>query len=214
MDLQYTNLVYTSYEHVNEEFLLTFDLTVKDLDGIFLGGEEFVFTFVASDNPKYNTTEIAKQILADYLSGKIDTSNIKEYDPPESLDCIKDAKRWEIKEYKEKLLVNGFVTFDNDVFEINDKTQSRLASTLQNIMNKLSNSVIDRESYRHKWISKTNVVHEFTVDQLFTLNDLIISSVQTILLRCNYLCDVIDGLTDKREVHFLDWLYDEGNNVN
>jgi hypothetical protein len=217
MNLQYTNLTYTSYEHVNEEFLLTFDLTVKDLDGGFLDGEEFVFTFVASDSPKYNTTEIAKQILADFKSGKISTDSIAEYEDPNPLGIMSLKKQEEIRNFKNELIDEICISYDDDVFDISDRSLARLASTIQSLLSQESGGNIDRKTYRHKWVSQMGVIHEFTIDQLIELNRLAIDEVQSIILRYNHLIyDVIPSIKDKRELHFLNWYStpDESNNNN
>lgn len=217
MKLEYLNLCYNNYEHVNDENLLTFDVRLKDLDLEFLSGSEFNFTLVVSDDPKYNTSEVAKQILSDYKDGKINVSEIKEFEDPCPLEIIVLTKTNELRNFKNKLIDEGFISYDCDIFSIDDKSLSRLSSTIQTLLFQESQNNLDRETYKHKWVSQSGIVHEFTLEQLLELNKLTIEEVQKIILRYNYLVyDVIPTIKDKKELHFLDWYYvsDESNNDN
>ena len=217
MNLVYSNLHYNNYNHVNDENLLTFDLTVIDLDGQFLKGEPFDFTLVVSDDPKYNNSEIAKQILEDYKTGKIDPEKIAEYDDPNSLGLMTLVKQAELRDFKNDLLNEVNINYDNDVFDISDQSLARLASTIQMLLAQVASGIIDKETYRHKWVSLMGIVHEFTVDELIELNTLTIQEVQSIILRYNHLIyEVIPTIKDKKELYFLDWYYtpDESDNDN
>ncbi len=211
MNLEYSDLRYNNYEHVNEENLLTFDLKVKDLDGGFLNGEEFDFTLVVSDDSKYNVSTVAKQILKDYKEGRIDISQVKEYDFPLDLAALSILKRTELREFKDELLRDACITFDSDVFDIRSETLARIASTIQSLLCQEANGKLDHATYTHKWVSQMKVVHEFTLDQLQELNNLMIGEIQTIILRYNQLLKTIPTITDKRELYFLDWYYVSDN---
>ena len=89
MRLEYSNLRYYNYEETNNENFKTFTLDIKDLDGNFLNGDVFPFTFVVSDDPKYNTSEIAQQVLKDYKDGKINIDDIQPYEDPTQFQISK-----------------------------------------------------------------------------------------------------------------------------
>lgn len=213
MKLEYSNLRYYNYEEVNEENYKSFDLDIKDLDGKFLDGKSFPFTFVVSDDPKYNTTEIAQQVLKDFKDGKINLDDIKPYEDPTPIEILKIKKQQEISNFKNNLLNNGFVMYKDDLFDIDDKALLRISGIIQAYTFQIQAGSITAEKIVQPWISQTNVTRKLSFSELVELSMLMMNEVQTIVLRCNHLCQkVIPTIQDKKELYFLDWYY-EGNNT-
>ena len=248
MKLEYSNLRYYNYKEVNEENYKSFDLDIKDLDGKFLDGKSFPFTFVVSDDPKYNTSEIAQQVLKDYKDGKINLDDIQPYEDPTPIENLKIQKQQEISNFKNNLLNTGSVMYKDDLFDIDDKALLRIsgiiqAYTFQILINDLNYCYCDNCKYNdyetygdrfcdecHRkysnwalspitaekivqpWISQTNVTHNLSFSELVELSMLMMNEVQTIVLRCNHLCQkVIPTIQDKKELYFLDWYYEDNN---
>ena len=212
MKLEYSNLKYYNYEEVNEENYKSFDLDIKDLDGKFLDGKSFPFTFVVSDDPKYNTSEIAQQVLKDYKDGKINLDDIEPYEDPTPIEILKIKKQQEISNFKNNLLNNGFVMYKDDLFDIDDKALLRISGVIQAYNFQIQAGSITAEKIVQPWISQTNVTHNLSFSELVELSMLMMNEVQTIVLRCNHLCQkVIPTIQDKKELYFLDWYYEDNN---
>ena len=212
MRLEYSNLRYYNYEETNEENYKSFNLDIKDLDGIFLDGESFSFTFVVSDDPKYNTSEIAQQVLKDYKDGKINLDDIEPYEDPTPIEILKIKKQKEISNFKNNLLNNGFVMYKDDLFNIDDKALLRISGIIQAYTFQIQAGLITAEKIVQPWISQTNVTRKLSFSELVELSMLMMNEVQTIVLRCNHLCqEVIPTIQDKKELYFLDWYYEDNN---
>ena len=212
MRVEYSNLRYYNYEETNEENYKSFNLDIKDLDGIFLDGESFSFTFVVSDDPKYNTSEIAQQVLKDYKDGKINLDDIEPYEDPTPIEILKIKKQKEISNFKNNLLNNGFVMYKDDLFNIDDKALLRISGIIQAYTFQIQAGLITAEKIVQPWISQTNVTRKLSFSELVELSMLMMNEVQTIVLRCNHLCqEVIPTIQDKKELYFLDWYYEDNN---
>lgn len=212
MKLEYSNLRYYNYEEVNEENYKSFDLDIKDLDGKILDGKSFPFTFVVSDDPKYNTTEIAKQVLKDFKDGKINLNDIKPYEDPTPIENLKIQKQQEISNFKNNLLNTGSVMYKDDLFDIDDKALLRISGIIQAYTFQIQAGSITAEKIVQPWISQTNVTRKLSFSELVELSMLMMNEVQTIVLRCNHLCQkVIPTIQDKKELYFLDWYYEDNN---
>ena len=212
MKLEYSNLRYYNYKEVNEENYKSFDLDIKDLDGKFLDGKSFPFTFVVSDDPKYNTSEIAQQVLKDYKDGKINLDDIQPYEDPTPIENLKIQKQQEISNFKNNLLNTGSVMYKDDLFDIDDKALLRISGIIQAYTFQIQAGSITAEKIVQPWISQTNVTHNLSFSELVELSMLMMNEVQTIVLRCNYLCQkVIPTIQDKKELYFLDWYYEDNN---
>ena len=212
MKLEYSNLRYYNYEETNEENYKSFNLDIKDLDGKFLDGKSFPFTFVVSDDPKYNTSEIAQQVLKDYKDGKINLDDIEPYEDPTPIEILKIKKQQEISNFKNNLLNNGFVMYKDDLFDIDDKALLRISGVIQAYNFQIQAGSITAEKIVQPWISQTNVTHNLSFSELVELSMLMMNEVQTIVLRCNHLCQkVIPTIQDKKELYFLDWYYEDNN---
>lgn len=212
MKLEYSNLRYYNYEEVNEENYKSFDLDIKDLDGKILDGKSFPFTFVVSDDPKYNTTEIAQQVLKDFKDGKINLDDIKPYEDPTPIENLKIQKQQEISNFKNNLLNTGSVMYKDDLFDIDDKALLRISGIIQAYTFQIQAGSITAEKIVQPWISQTNVTHNLSFSELVELSMLMMKEVQTIVLRCNHLCQkVIPTIQDKKELYFLDWYYEDNN---
>lgn len=212
MRLEYSNLRYYNYEETNEENYKSFNLDIKDLDGKFLDGKSFPFTFVVSDDPKYNTTEIAQQVLKDYKDGKINLDDIEPYEDPTPIEILKIKKQKEISNFKNNLLNNGFVMYKDDLFNIDDKALLRISGIIQAYTFQIQAGSITAEKIVQPWISQTNVTRKLSFSELVELSMLMMNEVQTIVLRCNHLCqEVIPTIQDKKELYFLDWYYEDNN---
>lgn len=212
MRLEYSNLRYYNYEETNEENYKSFNLDIKDLDGNFLDGESFSFTFVVSDDPKYNTSEIAQQVLKDYKDGKINLDDIEPYEDPTPIEILKIKKQKEISNFKNNLLNNGFVMYKDDLFNIDDKALLRISGVIQAYNFQIQAGSITAEKIVQPWISQTNVTRKLSFSELVELSMLMMNEVQTIVLRCNHLCqEVIPTIQDKKELYFLDWYYEDNN---
>lgn len=214
MKLEYSNLRYYNYEEVNEENYKSFDLDIKDLDGKILDGKSFPFTFVVSDDPKYNTTEIAQQVLKDYKNGKINIDDIQPYENPLPIETLRFLKQQEISNFKNNLLNTGSVMYKDDLFDIDDKALLRISGIIQAYTFQIQAGSITAEKIVQPWISQTNVTRKLSFSELVELSMLMMNEVQTIVLRCNHLCQkVIPTIQDKKELCLLDWYY-ESNNTN
>lgn len=212
MKLEYSNLRYYNYEEVNEENYKSFDLDIKDLDGKILDGKSFPFTFVVSDDPKYNTTEIAQQVLKDYKDGKINLNDIKPYEDPTPIENLKIQKQQEISNFKNNLLNTGSVMYKDDLFDIDDKALLRISGIIQAYTFQIQAGSITAEKIVQPWISQTNVTRKLSFSELVELSMLMMKEVQTIVLRGNYLCqEVIPTIQDKKELYLLDWYYEDNN---
>ena len=212
MKLEYSNLRYYNYKEVNEENYKSFDLDIKDLDGKFLDGKSFPFTFVVSDDPKYNTSEIAQQVLKDYKDGKINLDDIQPYEDPTPIEILKNQKQQEISNFKNNLLNTGSVMYKDDLFDIDDKALLRISGIIQAYTFQIQAGSITAEKIVQPWISQTNVTHNLSFSELVELSMLMMKEVQTIVLRCNHLCQkVIPTIQDKKELYFLDWYYEDNN---
>lgn len=212
MKLEYSNLKYYNYEEVNEENYKSFDLDIKDLDGKFLDGKSFPFTFVVSDDPKYNTSEIAQQVLKDFEDGKINLDDIQPYEDPTPIENLKIQKQQEISNFKNNLLNTGSVMYKDDLFDIDDKALLRISGIIQAYNFQIQAGSITAEKIVQPWISQTNVTHNLSFSELVELSMLMMNEVQTIVLRCNHLCQkVIPTIQDKKELYFLDWYYEDNN---
>ena len=212
MKLEYSNLKYYNYEEVNEENYKSFDLDIKDLDGKFLDGKSFPFTFVVSDDPKYNTSEIAQQVLKDFEDGKINLDDIQPYEDPTPIENLKIQKQQEISNFKNNLLNTGSVMYKDDLFDIDDKALLRISGIIQAYTFQIQAGSITAEKIVQPWISQTNVTHNLSFSELVELSMLMMNEVQTIVLRCNHLCQkVIPTIQDKKELYFLDWYYEDNN---
>ena len=214
MRLEYSNLRYYNYEETNNENFKTFNLDIKDLDGNFLNGDVFPFTFVVSDDPKYNTSEIAQQVLKDYKDGKINIDDIQPYEDPTPIEILKNQKQQEISNFKNNLLNTGSVMYKDDLFDIDDKALLRISGVIQAYTFQIQAGVLTADQIVQPWISQTNVTHNLSFSELVELSMLMMKEVQTIVLRCNHLCQkVIPTIQDKKELYLLDWYY-ENNNTN
>ena len=212
MKLEYSNLRYYNYKEVNEENYKSFDLDIKDLDGKFLDGKSFPFTFVVSDDPKYNTSEIAQQVLKDFEDGKINLDDIQPYEDPTPIENLKIQKQQEISNFKNNLLNTGSVMYKDDLFDIDDKALLRISGIIQAYNFQIQAGSITAEKIVQPWISQTNVTHNLSFSELVELSMLMMKEVQTIVLRCNHLCQkVIPTIQDKKELYFLDWYYEDNN---
>ena len=212
MRLEYSNLRYYNYEETNNENFKTFNLDIKDLDGNFLNGDVFPFTFVVSDDPKYNTSEIAQQVLKDFEDGKINLDDIQPYEDPTPIENLKIQKQQEISNFKNNLLNTGSVMYKDDLFDIDDKALLRISGIIQAYNFQIQAGSITAEKIVQPWISQTNVTHNLSFSELVELSMLMMNEVQTIVLRCNHLCQkVIPTIQDKKELYFLDWYYEDNN---
>ena len=212
MKLEYSNLKYYNYEEVNEENYKSFDLDIKDLDGKFLDGKSFPFTFVVSDDPKYNTSEIAQQVLKDFEDGKINLDDIQPYEDPTPIENLKIQKQQEISNFKNNLLNTGSVMYKDDLFDIDDKALLRISGIIQAYNFQIQAGSITAEKIVQPWISQTNVTHNLSFSELAELSMLMMNEVQNIVLRGNYLSQkVIPTIQDKKELYFLDWYYEDNN---
>ena len=212
MKLEYSNLRYYNYKEVNEENYKSFDLDIKDLDGKFLDGKSFPFTFVVSDDPKYNTSEIAQQVLKDFEDGKINLDDIQPYEDPTPIENLKIQKQQDISNFKNNLLNTGSVMYKDDLFDIDDKALLRISGIIQAYTFQIQAGSITAEKIVQPWISQTNVTHNLSFSELVELSMLMMKEVQTIVLRCNHLCQkVIPTIQDKKELYFLDWYYEDNN---
>lgn len=212
MRLEYSNLRYYNYKETNNENFKTFTLDIKDLDGNFLNGDVFPFTFVVSDDPKYNTTEIAQQVLKDFKDGKINLDDIKPYEDPTPIENLKIQKQQEISNFKNNLLNTGSVMYKDDLFDIDDKALLRISGIIQAYNFQIQAGSITAEKIVQPWISQTNVTHNLSFSELVELSMLMMNEVQNIVLRGNYLSQkVIPTIQDKKELYFLDWYYEDNN---
>lgn len=214
MRLEYSNLRYYNYEESNVENYKSFNLDIKDLDGEVLDGNTFPFTFVVSDDPKYNTSEIAQQVLKDYKDGKINIDDIQPYEDPTPIEILKNQKQQEISNFKNNLLNTGSVMYKDDLFDIDDKALLRISGVIQAYTFQIQAGALTADQIVQPWISQTKEKHNLSFSELVELSMLMMKEVQTIVLRGNYLCqEVIPTIQDKKELCLLDWYY-ESNNSN
>ena len=212
MKLEYSNLRYYNYKEVNEENYKSFDLDIKDLDGKFLDGKSFPFTFVVSDDPKYNTSEIAQQVLKDYKDGKINLDDIQPYEDPTPIEILKNQKQQEISNFKNNLLNTGSVMYKDDLFDIDDKALLRISGVIQAYTFQIQAGILTADQIVQPWISQTKAKRDLSFSELVELSMLMMKEVQTIVLRCNHLCqEVLPAIQDKKELYFLDWYYEDNN---
>ena len=212
MKLEYSNLRYYNYKEVNEENYKSFDLDIKDLDGKFLDGKSFPFTFVVSDDPKYNTSEIAQQVLKDFEDGKINLDDIQPYEDPTPIENLKIQKQQEISNFKNNLLNTGSVMYKDDLFDIDDKALLRISGVIQAYTFQIQAGILTADQIVQPWISQTKAKRDLSFSELVELSMLMMKEVQTIVLRCNHLCQkVIPTIQDKKELYFLDWYYEDNN---
>ena len=212
MRLEYSNLRYYNYEETNSENFKTFTLDIKDLDGNFLNGDVFPFTFVVSDDPKYNTSEIAQQVLKDYKDGKINIDDIQPYEDPTPIEILKNQKQQEISNFKNNLLNTGSVMYKDDLFDIDDKALLRISGVIQAYTFQIQAGILTADQIVQPWISQTKAKHNLSFNELVELSMLMMKEVQTIVLRGNYLCqEVLPAIQDKKELYLLDWYYEDNN---
>lgn len=214
MRLEYSNLRYYNYEESNVENYKSFNLDIKDLDGEVLDGNTFPFTFVVSDDPKYNTSEIAQQVLKDYKDGNINLDDIQPYEDPTPIETMRFNKQQEISNFKNNLLNTGSVMYKDDLFDIDDKALLRISGVIQAYTFQIQAGALTADQIVQPWISQTKAKHDLSFSELVELSMLMMKEVQTIVLRGNYLCqEVIPTIQDKKELCLLDWYY-ESNNSN
>lgn len=212
MRLEYSNLRYYNYEESNVENYKSFNLDIKDLDGEILDGNTFPFTFVVSDDPKYNTSEIAQQVLKDFKDGKINIDDIQPYEDPTPIEILKNQKQQEISNFKNNLLNTGSVMYKDDLFDIDDKALLRISGVIQAYTFQIQAGVLTADQIVQPWISQTKEKHNLSFSELVKLSMLMMKEVQTIVLRGNYLCqEVIPTIQDKKELCLLNWYYEDNN---
>ena len=214
MRLEYSNLRYYNYEESNSENYKSFNLDIKDLDGEVLDGNIFPFTFVVSDDPKYNTSEIAQQVLKDYKDGNINLDDIQPYEDPTPIEIMRFNKQQEISNFKNNLLNTGSIMYKDDLFDIDDKALLRISGVIQAYTFQIQAGTLTADQIVQPWISQTKEKHDLSFSELVELSMLMMREVQTIVLRGNKLCqEVIPTIQDKKELYLLDWYY-ESNNSN
>lgn len=212
MRLEYSNLRYYNYEESNVENYKSFNLDIKDLDGEILDGNTFPFTFVVSDDPKYNTSEIAQQVLKDYKDGNINLDDIQPYEDPTPIETMRFNKQQEISNFKNNLLNTGSVMYKDDLFDIDDKALLRISGVIQAYTFQIQAGILTADQIVQPWISQTKAKHNLSFSELVELSMLMMKEVQTIVLRGNYLCqEVLPAIQDKKELCLLDWYYEDNN---
>lgn len=212
MRLEYSNLRYYNYEESNVENYKSFNLDIKDLDGEVLDGNTFPFTFVVSDDPKYNTSEIAQQVLKDYKDGNINLDDIQPYEDPTPIEVMRFNKQQEISNFKNNLLNSGSVMYKDDLFDIDDKALLRISGTIQAYTFQIQAGTLTADQIVQPWISQTKEEHHLSFSELVELSMLMMKEVQRIVLRGNHICQkVIPTIQDKKELYLLDWYYEDNN---
>lgn len=209
MRLEYSNLRYYNYKETNNENYKSFDLDIKDLDGKILDGKSFPFTFVVSDDPKYNTSEIAQQVLKDYKDGNINIDDIQPYEDPLPIETLRFLKQQEISNFKNNLLNTGSVMYKDDLFDIDDKALLRISGIIQAYTFQIQAGALTADQIVQPWISQTKAKHDLSFSELVELSMLMMKEVQTIVLKSNYICqEVIPTIQDKKKLCLLDWYYE------
>ena len=120
--------------------------------------------------------------------------------PDEPLDNLKSVKKQEINQAREQARLNEGAEYDNDLFDIDEKSQANITAIVSML---IANNVPD--NYISIYRSKTNVDHKLTKLQMVELGTTIGAKVTEIYQKSWLLKKKVDEATTIEEVESITW---------
>ena len=180
-----------------------FDIDVTDLDGVINNGKTFPYTYLDSES---DNDDKIKAVIKSKLS-EISIANwLSNHDSTESLMIYKSAMKKDIDE-DFKLYVTEYdsVFFDSDLFSYDQDSINILNSIIACYDSQINNNELSVDKILHRFISSTNIIHEFTYEKLVELRNLMVLRYSEIKLHARELKDKIENTYTIEEVKAVVW---------
>lgn len=183
--------------------LKMFDIDVTDLDGVINNGKTFSYTYLDSES---DNDDKIKAVIKSKLS-EISIANwLASHDPTIALSIYKSAIQKDIDE-DFKLYVTEYdsVFFDSDLFSYDQDSINILNSIITCYDSQINNNELSADKISHRFISSTNIIHEFTYEKLVELRNLMVLRYSEIKLHARELKDKIENMYTIEEVKAVVW---------
>lgn len=183
--------------------LKMFDIDVTDLDGVINNGKKFSYTYLDSES---DNDDKIKAVIKSKLS-EIPIANwLASHDPTIALSIYKSAIQKDIDE-DFKLYVTEYdsVFFDSDLFSYDQDSINILNSIIACYDSQINNNELSVDKILHRFISSTNIIHEFTYEKLVELRNLMVLRYSEIKLHARELKDKIENMYTIEEVKAVVW---------
>lgn len=183
--------------------LKMFDIDVTDLDGVINNGKTFSYTYLDSES---DNDDKIKAVIKSKLS-EISIANwLASHDPTIALSIYKSAIQKDIDE-DFKLYVTEYdsVFFDSDLFSYDQDSINILNSIIACYDSQINNNELSVDKILHRFISSTNIIHEFTYEKLVELRNLMVLRYSEIKLHARELKDKIENMYTIEEVKAVVW---------
>ena len=183
--------------------LKMFDIDVTDLDGVINNGKTFTYTYLDSES---DNDDKIKAVIKSKLS-EISIANwVASHDPTIALTIYKSTIQKDIDE-DFKLYVTEYdsVFFDSDLFSYDQDSINILNSIIACYDSQINNNELSVDKILHRFISSTNIIHEFTYEKLVELRNLMVLRYSEIKLHARELKDKIENMYTIEEVKAVVW---------
>ena len=198
---RYTNVHGTLGDVRNS--LKMFDIDVTDLDGVINNGKTFSYTYLDSES---DNDDKINAFIKSKLS-EISIANwVASHDPTIALTIYKSTIQKDIDE-DFKLYVTEYdsVFFDSDLFSYDQDSINILNSIIACYDSQINNNELSVDKILHRFISSTNIIHEFTYEKLVELRNLMVLRYSEIKLHARELKDKIENTYTIEEVKAVVW---------
>jgi len=183
--------------------LKMFDIDVTDLDGVINNGKTFTYTYLDSES---DNDDKINAFIKSKLS-EISIANwVASHDPTIALTIYKSTIQKDIDE-DFKLYVTEYdsVFFDSDLFSYDQDSINILNSIIACYDSQINNNELSVDKILHRFISSTNIIHEFTYEKLVELRNLMVLRYSEIKLHARELKDKIENMYTIEEVKAVVW---------
>jgi hypothetical protein len=183
--------------------LKMFDIDVTDLDGVINNGKTFSYTYLDSES---DNDDKINAFIKSKLS-EISIANwVASHDPTIALTIYKSTIQKDIDE-DFKLYVTEYdsVFFDSDLFSYDQDSINILNSIIACYDSQINNNELSVDKILHRFISSTNIIHEFTYEKLVELRNLMVLRYSEIKLHARELKDKIENMYTIEEVKAVVW---------
>lgn len=183
--------------------LKMFDIDVTDLDGVINNGKTFSYTYLDSES---DNDDKINAFIKSKLS-EISIANwVASHDPTIALTIYKSTIQKDIDE-DFKLYVTEYdsVFFDSDLFSYDRDSINILNSIIACYDSQINNNELSVDKILHRFISSTNIIHEFTYEKLVELRNLMVLRYSEIKLHARELKDKIENMYTIEEVKAVVW---------
>ena len=180
-----------------------FDIDVTDLDGVINNGKTFPYTYLDSES---DNDDKINAFIKSKLS-EISIANwVASHDPTIALTIYKSTIQKDIDE-DFKLYVTEYdsVFFDSDLFSYDQDSINILNSIIACYDSQINNNELSVDKILHRFISSTNIIHEFTYEKLVELRNLMVLRYSEIKLHARELKDKIENMYTIEEVKAVVW---------